>query len=89
MALWRPFIRGLRALFDGRADRELADEVAHFLAAAVDDLVDRGESPDEARRTVRRPLGSSSRVRETVRESGWEHGVDTLAGRAPLCRDVV
>ena len=31
MAIWRPLARGLRALVGRRADRDLADEIDHFL----------------------------------------------------------
>jgi putative ABC transport system permease protein len=78
MTIWRPISRGLQALLGRRADRDLADEVDHFYAAAAEELVDRGLSPREAERRVRVQLGSSAAVSEHVRESGWEHHVETL-----------
>ena len=80
MAIWRPLARGLRALRrPPRRHRDLADELDHFSAAAVDDLVDRGRNPRRCR------LGACAhnsaprwRAGERVRESGWEHAVETL-----------
>src|SRR5688572_30401357 len=78
--LWRHLTRGLRALVDrGAADRELDDEVRHYLELAAADLVARGLSPDDARRAARLQLGNPTVTREQVRAYGWENTVETFA----------
>jgi putative ABC transport system permease protein len=79
MSLWRQLTRGLRGLVRRRAaDRDIADEVDHYLEEAAAELEATGLSPDEARRRARRDLGSLTVVREQVRGYGWENVVDTL-----------
>ena len=79
MSLWRQLTRGLRALTRrGAADRDVADEVAHYLEQIAADLETQGLSPDEARRKARLELGNVTRVTEQVRGYGWEHTIDTL-----------
>ena len=78
MALWRQLTRGIRALTQrDAADRDVTDEVEHYLEQAAADLETRGLSPDEARRTARQQLGSVTLVHEHIRTSGWEHMIDT------------
>src|SRR5918992_2139090 len=80
MSLWRHLTRGVRALADrGAADRDLDDEVRHYLDLAAADLVARGLSPDDARRAARLQLGNPTVAREQVRAYGWENIVETLA----------
>ena len=79
MSLWRQLSRGLRTLVRREAaDRDLADEVEHFLEQATADRVARGLSPEEASRATRQQLGDEARVREEVRGYGWENAVETL-----------
>lgn len=79
MRVWRELAAGLRALLrPGKADREVADELEHFLAEAEADRVARGATPEAARRAVRLRYGDSLPAREDVRGSGWEVVVDTL-----------
>src|SRR5262245_16740440 len=80
MSLWRQLTRGLRALTRrAAADRDIADEVQHYLDEAVAAHTARGLSPQEALRAARLELGSSmTSVREQVREYGWENAVETL-----------
>ena len=79
MSLWRQLTRGLRVLIDrGAADRDMADEVRHYLDEATAELEARGLSPDEARRAAKRELGNLTAVREQVRAGGWENSIATV-----------
>ena len=79
MSLWRRFTRGLRALLNrGAADREIADEVNHYLDETTADLIRSGLSPAEARRAARIELGGETAVRERVRSYGWENMIENL-----------
>jgi putative ABC transport system permease protein len=81
MSLWRQVTRGLRVLTNrAAADREVADEVQHYLDQATDAWVARGLPPEEARRAARRELGNTTVVREQVRAYGWENAVGTAIG---------
>jgi putative ABC transport system permease protein len=78
MAFWRQLTRGIRVLLNRTAaDRDIADEVEHYLDEAIASLEATGLSHEEARRAARLQLGSVTGVREQVREHGWEHAVDT------------
>ena len=78
MALWRQLTRGIRVLLNRTvADRDIADEVEHYLDEATASLEATGLSHEEARRAARLQLGSVTGVRDQVREHGWEHVVDT------------
>lgn len=79
MSLLRSLARGLASMRDpARADREVADEVEHYREQLVEAHVARGLSPAEARRAAAVELGSGTGLREEVRASGWEDGVETL-----------
>lgn len=70
---------GIRAVFRRRdADREISDELDHFLEEAEADLIASGASPEEARRAVRLRYGDPLPAREDVRGYGWEATVETL-----------
>jgi predicted permease len=70
---------GLRRLFDrNRADRDLSDEVAHYVELATAEHVRRGFSPEEAARRARVEMGSIEAVKERVRASGWEARVESF-----------
>lgn len=78
--VWRTIEYGVRALFRrGTAERDLADEVQHFMEEAEADLIAQGVAPREARRAVRLRYGDPLTAREDVRTSGWEGWVETLA----------
>jgi putative ABC transport system permease protein len=78
MAFWRQLTRGIRVLLNRTAaDRDIADEVQHYLEEATASLEATGLSHEEARRAARLQLGSVIGVREHLREQGWEHVVDT------------
>jgi hypothetical protein len=79
MSLWRELTRGLRALIRGReTERELHDEVEHYLEQATAAQAARGLDPEAARRAARLELDGPARVREQVRSYGWENQVETL-----------
>jgi putative ABC transport system permease protein len=79
MSLWRQLSRGLRVLTRRpEADRELDDEVNHYLAAATAEGVARGLTPEAAGRAARLELGSATALKQEVRAGGWEVAVGTL-----------
>ncbi len=76
MRLWRQVVSGLRSLFRRtEADRDLEDEVEHYIDEAVAELVASGVDPVEARRAVRLRYGDALAAREEVRSFGWESTV--------------
>jgi putative ABC transport system permease protein len=76
----RQLLRGVRTLFRGSAaDAEVDAEVQQYLDEAAAAHVERGLTPEEARRAARLEVGSPLAVREEVRASGWEHAIETLA----------
>ena len=80
MGLWRSLTHGLRVLTRrADADREVDEELAHFLAESTADLESRGAARDEARRAAERAAGDLMRAREQVRDGGWEHVVSAWA----------
>ncbi len=79
MSLWRQVNRGLRALFNRRAaDREIADEIAHYLKESTAAFTAKGLPPDEALRVARLELGGTTAVHEQVRGFGWENAMERL-----------
>jgi putative ABC transport system permease protein len=78
VAFWRPLARGLGALIHGkRADREAADEVAHFLEQAAAAHVAAGMTPEAARRAARLEVGNPTLLEEDLRTDRWEHAIET------------
>ena len=76
MALWRHVTRGLRVLTRrGAADREIDDDVRHFVAEATAAHIARGLTPEAARRAAVAEIGPPTLVRERVRDHGWEQWV--------------
>ena len=70
---------GLRALFRRDAvERELADEVQHYLDLATEEHIRAGMSPDAAARAARLEMGGVEATKERVRSGGWETHVETL-----------
>ena len=79
MSIWRQITHGFRALTSrSRADRDIADEVQHYLEQARAAHVALGLSPDAALRAARLELGNMTSVTEQVRQYGWENLVATL-----------
>ena len=80
MSLWRQLTRGLRVLTRrSAADRDVNDEVESYLHEATEALIAQGLSPEDARRAAQREIGNATRVREQVRDGGWEHLIETFA----------
>jgi hypothetical protein len=80
MSLWRQLARGVRALVHrADADRDVSDEVEHFLDQSAAAHLARGLSPDEARRAAVLEMGNATVARERVREYGWENFVEAVA----------
>ena len=70
---------GLRTLFRrGDVDRELDDELTHYLEQATRENIRSGMSPADAARAARVQLGSVSAVHEQALSGGWEVGVESL-----------
>jgi hypothetical protein len=81
VSLWRQLTHGVRALINRRAaDREITDEISHYLEEATATFMAQGLSPEDARRAARRDLGSATAVRQQVRGYGWENLIDTFFG---------
>jgi predicted permease len=79
VSVWRRLTHGLRALINPRAaDRDVADEVQHYLEQATSENLARGMSAEASLRAARLEIGNATTMRETVRGSGWENSVETL-----------
>ena len=79
VSLWRHAARGVRALVNpNSADRDLDDEVTHYLDSLTDDLVAAGHTPADARRLAAIRLGSTTTTREQVRAYGWENVIESI-----------
>jgi putative ABC transport system permease protein len=79
VGVFRQLHRGLRALVQRRAtDREIDDEVQHFLSESARAHEGRGLSRAAAMRAATIEMGNLTFTREFVRGSGWEHGVETF-----------
>ena len=79
MSLWRRISRGMRAL-TGRtvADRDLSDELEHYVDQATAANVARGMSPADARRDALLHVGNTTNVKEQMRGAGWEASVESF-----------
>jgi predicted permease len=72
-------LSGLRALFRrSLVDREIDDELRHYLELATQERIDGGMPPDAAARAARLEIGSIEATKERVRGGGWEAHVDTI-----------
>ena len=79
MSIWRSTRAGLRRLVHRDAtERDLNDELQHYLTLATEENVRRGMSPDAAAREARVRAGSLEAAKSEVRAFGWDGGVDTL-----------
>ena len=79
MSLWRQLSYGLRGLLHRqKQQQDLADEVAQFYEDAEAELRERGLTPEEARRTVRRETGDMATARDQANDYGWENWIKTL-----------
>ncbi|MBZ5524205.1 MAG: ABC transporter permease [Acidobacteriia bacterium] len=83
MSMLRNLLRnlktGLRSLFRKDAiNSEIDEELQGFLAAAVEDNLRQGMSPEEAERAARVAMGSAAAVKDQVHAAGWEAHIETL-----------
>ena len=79
MSIWRQLARGVRVLTRREAaDREIDDEVQHYLEESTAAFAAHGLSPEEARRAARLEMGSATVIREQVRSAAWEDVIGTL-----------
>jgi predicted permease len=79
--IFRQIRRGLHTLTHrGDADRDVNDEVQHYLEQTTAAFIARGMTPDDARRAAQIEIGNTTVVREQVRDYGWESLVDTALG---------
>ena len=74
-----------------RQDADLDDELQSHLRMAIQDRIDRGESPEQAAAAARREFGNVLLVKETVRDMwGWtpieQFGQDLGYARRALAR---
>ncbi|MEO8335334.1 MAG: ABC transporter permease [bacterium] len=78
-SLWRKITRGTHGIaHEADADRDVRDEVDHFLDEATAALVAGGMTPTAARRAASVALGTPTVIREEVRASLWESTVTSL-----------
>lgn len=81
MSLWRQMARGMRGLAHrADVDRDVDDEVQHYLEQATAAHAARGLSPDAARRAALIEVGNPTVMRERVRDYGWENVAATTMG---------
>ncbi len=79
MSLWRHLTRGMRALANRKSvDRELTDELRHYVDEAAAERVAHGWSSTEARRAAILEIGNMTVARERARSYGWENVVGSL-----------
>jgi len=80
MSLWRQIMRGARVLAHrDAADRDVDDEVRHYLEQATAAHMARGLGEQAARRAALIEIGGQTAVREQVRDYGWENIAGTTA----------
>lgn len=81
MSLWRQVVRGVRVLARrADADRDLTDEVQHYLDQSAAAHMARGLGPQAARRAASLEMGNATVAREQVRDYGWENVAATTYG---------
>jgi hypothetical protein len=70
---------GLRRLFrKDRVERELADEITHYVEMTAGEYMRQGYPRDEAERKARASVGGVESLKETVRSAGWDATVETI-----------
>jgi hypothetical protein len=75
----RRLLEGLRTLLQReRVEQDLDDELRAYLDAAVERHIQAGMTREAATRTARIELGSTTAVKQHVREAGWESRFDDL-----------
>src|SRR6185369_6907194 len=80
MSIWRSVRAGLWKLFRrADADRDLDDELRHYLELSISEKTRAGLSRDDAERAARIEMGGLQQSKETVRSAGWEAELETFA----------
>ena len=75
----RRLLAGIRALIRRQqAEKDLDEELASYLEAAIDRHMRGGMSREAATRAARIEIGSGAAVKQQVREAGWESRIDAL-----------
>jgi len=78
MPLFTRFVDGIVGLLRRtRQERELDSELQEFLDMAIEDKVRAGMSREAATRAARIELGSTASIKDSVRDVGWEHMLET------------
>jgi putative ABC transport system permease protein len=78
---WRQVTHGLRVLLRRRGvDRELTEEMRHYLELAAAEHRARGLSAEAAERAARLEAGNMTVAREEIRSAGWESRVGSVLG---------
>jgi putative ABC transport system permease protein len=81
MSLWRQLTRGLGVLTNRAvADRELSDELQHYVEQSAAERRSRGASASDAHRDALLEIGNMTVAREHVRSYGWENTVGSVLG---------
>lgn len=79
VALWRQLTHGVRALvWRTERERDVRDEVEHFLAEARAAGIAKGLHTNDAERLARIEIGGVTATQEVVRSYGWENVVETV-----------
>src|SRR5215831_9977651 len=75
----RAILAGLRALVRrDAAERDLDDEVRHYLEESTAEYERAGLSPEAAARAARVAMGGVEPTKERVRAGGWESHADSI-----------
>jgi predicted permease len=75
----RTILAGLRTLFRrDSVERELDDELQHYLELSAQERIDAGMPPDAAARAARAEMGSVEATKERVRSGRWETHLESL-----------
>ena len=86
MTRLRIFLFRLRALFRSRQmDREIDDEITSHLAEATEEYVQKGLSPEEARRAARRSFGGVTADQGGVSGGAVIHVAGGIVARLAVC----
>src|SRR4051812_21602236 len=79
MSPFRTIRAGLRTLLARDvADRELDEEMRHYLEMAAQENISRGMTRDEAVRRAHIDFGGIAATRDRVRSAAWERVVDSV-----------
>jgi putative ABC transport system permease protein len=81
MSIWRQLTRGFGVLTNrAGADRELSDELRHYVEQSAAERVAHGSSLSEAHRDALLEIGNMTVAREHIRSYGWENRIASLLG---------